>query len=187
MLPVESLRDAEAITFDTSEMVLFDGSRCHSVTVFEGERCSLVYFTTSGYTKASTADRAMLVASAWPTEASPLYFATLLAPPKGDRQRGSRSACGSEERPAALQRSSTSLVKHRPLLQHVLAFTVAPLDLTTLCAHSKTARDTWTQPRGKGSLWMPRASSLVAARPSHIGGFCIGPGTCSMALGPLRM
>ena len=105
MLPVESLRDAEAITFDTTEMVLFDGSRCHSVTPFEGERYSLVYFTTPGYAKASAADREMLVASAWPTDASQLHFAVLLAPPKGNRQRGIRSACGLAERPAALQRS----------------------------------------------------------------------------------
>ena len=35
-LPVESLRDADAITLDTTEMALFDGARCHAVTAFEG-------------------------------------------------------------------------------------------------------------------------------------------------------
>jgi len=141
-LPVESLRATDAITLDTTAVALFDGSRCHEVLAFQGERYSLVYFTPSGYTKASTADWGMLVASAWPAEASQLYFAALLAPPKGDRQRGIRSACGLEERPGALQRSITSLVKHRSLLQHVLGFSLAPLDVTTLCALSKIARDT---------------------------------------------
>jgi len=140
--PLESLRDAEAITLDTTKMALFDGRRCHAVTAFEGERYSLVFVTTQGYAKASTADRGVLVTSAWPTEASQLHFAAMLAPPKGNRQRGIRGAWGLEERPAALQRSSTSLVKHRTVLQHVLAFIVAPLDVTTLCALSKTARDT---------------------------------------------
>ena len=80
-MDVQNADVASAISFDTRrEMVLFDGNRCHAVTPFDGERYSLVFFTSPDYGKMSAANMNTLVGigSIWPSEASKSYWASLL-------------------------------------------------------------------------------------------------------------
>ena len=55
-MKVEMLANKDSLTFDVrTNLILFDGQRCHEVLPFEGERYSLVWFTCARYWEAGKA------------------------------------------------------------------------------------------------------------------------------------
>ena len=107
--------------------------------VFEGERCSLVWFTFMGHEKASSANTDALKGAVSPTAALQTYWASLLAPPKGPRQSGIRAKLGLDDIPAAIQYSGTSLTKDAATLRLVLHYAIRPREMDTFCALNKAA------------------------------------------------
>lgn len=59
---LDSLNPKDATTFDLAkDTVLFDGNRAHEVDAFEGERYSVVFFTSSGHAKAKKEEVKFLI------------------------------------------------------------------------------------------------------------------------------
>ena len=46
MIPLEELRDSDAVQLDTSQFCVFDGNKGHGATPFTGERFSIIWFST---------------------------------------------------------------------------------------------------------------------------------------------
>ena len=81
---------SQARSFDAKRgMLLFDGTRCHCVAPFEGEKYSLVFFfTASEYQKVKAAASEHLVdlGITWPTGENLHYYRHLLSLPRGKSQ-----------------------------------------------------------------------------------------------------
>lgn len=76
-LPLSELSDENAVRLDPMRRwVLIDGHRAHSVEPFEGERYSLVFFTSSGFLKVNARDKEHLIRCGmeWPTKEAVSYF-----------------------------------------------------------------------------------------------------------------
>ena len=74
---LRELVEGRARCFDAkSDMLLFDGRRCHCVTPFEGERYSLVYFSAHEHNKVQAPSVSLLksLGVAWPTEDTQRHF-----------------------------------------------------------------------------------------------------------------
>jgi hypothetical protein len=64
---VEKLQAKDRVTFDLAkDLVLFDGNRAHEVDDFQGERFSVVYYTTKGYDAIPEDQRAILLDRGFP-------------------------------------------------------------------------------------------------------------------------
>ena len=139
---VRELVEGRACCFDAkSEMLLFDGRRCHCVTPFEGERYSLVYFVTHEHNKVQVSSVSLLksLGVAWPTEDNQRYFRSMIAPPRGN-SKSIRQMFGYEDSPSAIQRSGTPLTKLNDALPVILSFVVTPMGMATICALAKRLR-----------------------------------------------
>ena len=125
------MQDARCI--DTSGgLLLFDGRRAHAVAPFQGERYSLVFFTTQHYGEARRADVESLVSCSlvWRTDEALRCDACLLGAPKGY----STGSCAQsilkylrKPEPAASRRWVSSLATLGvAVLKHIMAFAALP-------------------------------------------------------------
>ena len=69
---VEKVRDEPSIALDIRKGAVFDGNCAHEVEPFEGERCSLIFFTVEKYMEASLRVKRKMISMGadWPTDAS---------------------------------------------------------------------------------------------------------------------
>merc|ERR1719399_1424810 len=84
--PLEKLRAEDRVTFDLSQnLVLFDGNRAHEVDEFQGERASVVWFTTGRWWKAREDERRHLLDCGFviPEGRDPGPIMTLMPKPRG--------------------------------------------------------------------------------------------------------
>merc|ERR1712183_560566 len=75
---VEAVRDEPSVALNIKRGVVFDGNCAHEVEPFEGERYSLIFFTTKKYKNASRdVKRKMVTMGAdWPSDASLKFLRT---------------------------------------------------------------------------------------------------------------
>jgi len=143
------LNEADAQEYDTkSQIVLFDGRRCHCVTPFSGERYSLVFFTSCDYwkTRAASVQRLVACSVLWPTDESLSYFTNLLRPPKGGCQ-SIRHMFGYEDKPGALQPAGRPLTKlPADILERIVSFEITPLNMYTFTSLCKLLKHCTIQP-----------------------------------------
>ena len=96
--PVEDLDPEEKVTIDIKDnLLLFDGTRGHSVNCFTGERYSLVFFSVRTWNKAGKEDReeAIRCGIPMPSKASMAHAQGLLGP---SGQEGYRAYPENDER-----------------------------------------------------------------------------------------
>ena len=140
--------DSAALTIDTHrEMVLFDGPRCHTVTPFQGERYSVVFFTAPKFEKMRADSIRVLQenGATWPSETSQRHFQNLIGPPTGS-SNSIRVMFGYEEKAAAIQCAGTPITKlPTDALLIILSYQLSPMTMAVTCSLSMRFRDlSWT-------------------------------------------
>ena len=147
-MEVRELNATTALAFDTKrEMVLFAPDRCHKFEPYEGERYSLLFFTTVGFENLTLAKRQTLIdiGSVWPCAASNMYWSNLLGPATG-QCKNIRVLFGYEERPGALQPRGTPWTSlGTEVVAVTFSFIISPSLMPTLCALCSTCNEAaWT-------------------------------------------
>lgn len=85
-LPLAELpHHGKTISDVSKKFKLFDGNRAHAVEAFQGERFSVVFYTSGGYDRCAPSVRAALMKSGvqWPTKKALDYFRGFLNAPRG--------------------------------------------------------------------------------------------------------
>ena len=144
-LSLEELRQFSATVLDTGRaLCLFDGRRAHSVEPFSGERYSLVYFSSSSFSRAGEDVLAFLfrLGAHIPTSASLQRAIRYLAPPRGydigRQQQSMRQVCGMEAMPTCVTWTTPTLCDlESHCLDKCLSFVISPALMSCLCAVSK--------------------------------------------------
>jgi len=157
---LEKLAAFPPLVLKTNEgIVLFDGTRAHAVSAFEGERYSLVFFTHSCLHKASAADLRTIAAAGIeiPTERSLNLLKRKLAPARGYER--SKTQWLSECVNRSLTTATSALVWPKTTTISAisddaycvfLSFLVEPLRLSELCRVCKrfaalaNCKNAWT-------------------------------------------
>ena len=147
---VSELNATAALAFDAKrEMVLFDPARCHKFEPCEGERYSLMFFTTVGFENLTLSKQRTLIdiGSVWPCQASDLYWSNLLGPATG-QCKNIRVLFGYEAKPGALQlqpRGTPWTSLGTEVVAITFSFILSPNLMPTLCALSSTCNEAaWT-------------------------------------------
>ena len=131
---LENLRrdDAQAIS-SHSGLLLFDGRRTHAVVPFEGDRCSLVYFTVQKYAQAQhgVIDALARCNAVWASGKPLQHFTSLRGRPKvialGFRAPSILKYMGRSEPVSAIVWKAMHLaMMGTAVLKHVLTFVALP-------------------------------------------------------------
>ena len=150
-------------------LCLFDGRRAHSVEPFSGERYSLVYFSTSSFSRAREDALAFLsrLGARIPTSASLQQATRYLAPPRGydigRQQTSMREVCGMDAMPTYISWSMASLGNvDSHCLDKCLSFVISPALMASICAVSKTISAAARRP----SSWCGTVVNASGRRPA---------------------
>eukprot|EP00928_Gymnodinium_smaydae_P032155 TRINITY_DN23361_c0_g2_i1.p1 TRINITY_DN23361_c0_g2~~TRINITY_DN23361_c0_g2_i1.p1 ORF type:complete len:601 (-),score=124.85 TRINITY_DN23361_c0_g2_i1:158-1870(-) len=112
-LPPGELPEAGRKRFDAAAAFrLFDGNRTHAVEPFEGERFSVVFYTSGGFERTQSGVKRALVNAGvtWPTQAALAYFRKQLPPPRGFKGYSSASSASSSQPGSAATASASAKV-----------------------------------------------------------------------------
>ena len=149
----------DARPLDTKRyLVLFDGLRAHTVTPFDGERYSLVFFSVNHYDRArSTVVKALVGSGAqWPNYTSLKYYALLIGPPKGyvaPSQSILRFLGRLEREPVLKWIGRTLLTLGDDIVADALSYLLRPRDMPDVCAVCRgLAGAAWASNAWSGSV-----------------------------------